>query len=35
MPLRYGMRGVAKIKGKRIALGYMLFKSAVLYLRWL
>lgn len=35
MPLRYGMRGVAKIKGKRIMLGYMLFKSAVLYLRWL
>jgi hypothetical protein len=35
MPLRYGMRGVAKLKGRRIALGYMLFKNAVLYLRWL
>ena len=35
MPLRYGMRGVAKLRGKRIALGYMLFKNAVLYLRWL
>ncbi|MBR7105316.1 MAG: efflux RND transporter periplasmic adaptor subunit [Lentisphaeria bacterium] len=35
LPLRYGMRGVAKIRGKRIALGYMLFKNAVLYLRWL
>ena len=34
-PLRYGMRGVAKLKGKRVSLGYMLFKNAVLYLRWL
>ena len=35
MPLRYGMRGVAKLKGRRITLGYMLFRNAVLYLRWL
>ena len=35
MTLRYGMRGVAKLNGRRIALGYMLFKNGVLYLRWL
>jgi hypothetical protein len=33
--LRYGMRGVAKLRGERVALGYLLFKNAVLYLRWL
>ncbi len=31
--LRYGMRGVAKISGGRVSLGYRLFKSVVLYLR--
>ncbi|MBQ7208886.1 MAG: hypothetical protein IJS01_13895 [Lentisphaeria bacterium] len=35
MPLRYGMRGIAKLRGRRVTLGYMLFKNAVLYLRWL
>ena len=35
LPLRYGMRGVAKLRGKPAALGYLLFKNAVLYLRWL
>ncbi len=31
--LRYGMRGIAKISGERVFLGYHLFKSAVLYFR--
>lgn len=35
MPLRYGMRGIAKISGKKVSLGYFLFKNAVLYFRWL
>jgi multidrug efflux pump subunit AcrA (membrane-fusion protein) len=33
--LRYGMRGVAKLHGKRVSLGYYLFKNIVIYLRWL
>ena len=33
--LRYGMRGVAKLRGSRVTLGYLLFKNAVLYFRWL
>lgn len=31
--LRYGMRGIAKLSGEKVSLGYCLFKSAVLYLR--
>ncbi len=31
--LRYGMRGIAKLSGGRVSLGYYLFKSVVLYLR--
>ncbi|HPY74730.1 MAG: efflux RND transporter periplasmic adaptor subunit [Planctomycetes bacterium] len=31
--LRYGMRGIAKIKGEPVRLGYFLFKSVVLYFR--
>lgn len=31
--LRYGMRGVAKLTGENVFLGYHLFKSAVLYFR--
>lgn len=30
---RYGMRGVAKLHGGKVALGYALFKSTVLYFR--
>lgn len=33
--LRYGMRGVAKLRGERVSLGYFLFKNIVIYLRWL
>lgn len=33
--LRYGMRGIAQLSGKRVSLGYHLFKSAVLYFRGL
>ena len=33
--LRYGMRGVAKLRGERVSLGYYLFKNIVIYLRWL
>ena len=33
--LRYGMRGVARISGGKVSLGYRLFKSAVLYFRGL
>lgn len=31
--LRYGMRGVAKLSGGRVSLGYRLFKNVVLYFR--
>lgn len=31
--LRYGMRGIAKISGEKVFLGYHLFKSVVLYFR--
>lgn len=31
--VRYGMRGIAKIQGERVRLGYFLFKNVVLYLR--
>ncbi len=33
--VRYGMRGIAKLRGDRVSLGYSLFKNLVLYLRWL
>lgn len=33
--LRYGMRGIAKLRGERVSLGYYLFKNLVIYLRWL
>jgi len=33
--LRYGMRGIAKLKSGDVSLGYRMFKSAVLYLRGL
>ena len=33
--LRYGMRGIAKISGRKVFLGYRLFKSAVLCFRGL
>lgn len=31
--LRFGMRGIAKISGKNVCLGYYLFKSLILYFR--
>jgi hypothetical protein len=33
LPLRFGMRGVAKLSGTPIPLGYYLFKSVILYFR--
>lgn len=33
--LRYGMRGVARLSGGDVSLGYRLFKSMVLYFRGL
>lgn len=33
--LRYGMRGVAKLSGGQVTLGYRMFKSVVLYFRGL
>lgn len=30
---RYGMRGIAKIKGEDVSIGYFLFKSVILYFR--
>ncbi len=33
--LRYGMRGIARLSGERVSLGYYLFKSVVLYFRGL
>ncbi len=32
---RYGMRGIAKLRGGRVSLGYYLFKNLVIYLRWI
>lgn len=32
--MRYGMRGIAKLQGERIPMWYYLFRSLVLYLRW-
>ena len=32
--MRYGMRGIAKLEGERIALWYYLFRSLVVYMRW-
>lgn len=31
--LRFGMRGIAKLSGKRVCLGYLLFKNLILYFR--
>ncbi len=31
--MRYGMRGIAKLSGGKVTLGYRLFKSALLYFR--
>ena len=31
--LRYGMRGIAKISGEKVFLGYYLFKNMILYFR--
>ena len=33
--LRYGMRGIARLSGGNVSLGYRLFKSVVLYFRGL
>ena len=33
--LRYGMRGIARLSGNKVTLGYRLFKSALLYFRGL
>ena len=33
--LRYGMRGIARLSGGKVFLGYRLFKSLVLYFRGL
>ena len=33
--LRYGMRGIARLSGENVSLGYRLFKSVVLYFRGL
>lgn len=30
---RYGMRGVARLRGKEVTIGYQLFKNAILYFR--
>ncbi len=35
MPLRYGMRGVAKLRGESVSLAYFLFRNLVIYFRWL
>ena len=32
--MRYGMRGSAKLQGEQIPMWYYLFRSLVLYLRW-
>lgn len=31
--LRFGMRGIAKLSGKKVSLGYYLFKNLILYFR--
>ena len=31
--LRYGMRGIAKLAGEKVSLGYYLFKNLILYFR--
>ncbi len=31
--LRFGMRGIAKLAGKKVCLGYLLFKNLILYFR--
>jgi multidrug resistance efflux pump len=31
--LRYGMRGIAKLSGEKVSLGYYLFKNMILYFR--
>jgi transcriptional antiterminator Rof (Rho-off) len=31
--LRFGMRGIAKLTGRKVCLGYMLFKNLILYFR--
>ena len=33
--LRYGMRGVARVSGEKVKLGYYLFRSLVLWYRGL
>ena len=33
--LKYGMRGIAKVEGKEVTIGYFLFKSVILYFRGL
>lgn len=33
--LKYGMRGIAKVEGKQVTIGYFLFKSVILYFRGL
>ena len=33
--LRFGMRGIAKLRGERVSLGYYLFRNLVIYLRWI
>ena len=32
--MRYGMRGIARLEGERVALWYYLFRSLVVYMRW-
>jgi hypothetical protein len=32
--MRYGMRGIARLQGERIPMWYYLFRSLVVYLRW-
>ena len=32
--LRYGMRGVARVSGEKVLLGYYLFRSLFVYMRW-
>lgn len=32
--MRYGMRGIAKLRGERIPMWYYLFRSVVVYMRW-
>ncbi len=31
--LKYGMRGIAKVEGAKVSIGYFLFKSVILYFR--